>query len=237
MPDGLLEYLPERDGNPHPLGRNIIWHDPRNRQFRALAAVTPAPPRRRISWYSNDVYDQGIDPSCTAEAAVGVCRTQPNTVPFGRARGLYDESGERYTLYREAQKVDPWPGEDYDGSSTDAPFRVLRDRGHITGWRWLFGVDEVRQWVQQHGPCAVGTNWHDTMFHPDGKGVVRPAGPVVGGHAYRVIGYDVRRRMFRCVNSWGRGWGDNGRFWIEDNALGDLLAANGEAVTVAPPDA
>lgn len=232
MPDGLLEYLPERDGNPYPLGRNIIWHDPRNRQFRALAAP-PAAPRRRLTWHSRDVYDQGIDPSCTAEAAVGVCRTQPNTAPFGRARGLYDESGERYTLYREAQKVDPWPGEDYDGSSTDAPFRVLRDRGHITGWRWLFGADEVIEWLELYGPCAVGTKWTTGMFTPDDKGVVRLHGQVAGGHAYRLVGHNARKGMTRCVNSWGRGWGDNGRFWIADSDLRDLLADNGEAVTVA----
>ena len=231
MSDGLLEYLPERDSNPYPLGRNVVWHDPSNRRYPALTAQ--ARPRRRTTWHSVDTFDQGAESSCTAQAAVGVCRTQPNTVPFGRTRTLYDDPGERHALYRAAQQVDPWPGDNYDGSSTDAPFRVLRDLGHITGWRWLFGVDQVRDWVQHFGPCAVGTNWHVSMFSPNDRGEVRVAGQVAGGHAYRVVGYQPRTSMFRCVNSWGRGWGDNGRFWLADSDLGQLLADNGEAVTVA----
>lgn len=233
---GLIEFIPTAPDVPYPLGRSIVNHDPANRAHRALGAVQPAGEPRRSPWNTVDVYDQGAESSCTAQAAVGVCRTQPNTTRFTRVRTGYDEAAERHALYRAAQVVDPWPGEDYEGSSTDAPFRVLRDRGHIAGWRWLFGINEVRQWVEFHGPCAVGTNWHEGMFTPDRAGQIRPSGQLVGGHAWRVVYYDRKRARFQLVNSWGRGWGINGRAWISDTDLGSLLRDGGEAATVVLPD-
>ena len=41
-------------------------------------------------------------------------------------RKLYDG----FWLYHEAQKVDEWPGEDYDGTSVRAGLDILRKRGH-----------------------------------------------------------------------------------------------------------
>jgi C1A family cysteine protease len=35
-----------------------------------------------------------------------------------------------------------------------------------------------------------------------------------GGHAMVLIGYDDDRRAFRLQNSWGTGWGDQGRAWV-----------------------
>ena len=41
-------------------------------------------------------------------------------------RKLYDG----FWLYHEAQKIDEWPGEDYDGTSVRAGLDILRKRGH-----------------------------------------------------------------------------------------------------------
>jgi hypothetical protein len=60
-------------------------------------------------------------------------------------------------LYHEAQKVDEWPGEDYEGTSVRAGLDVLRTRGHyvnglsrlqpslkegIKANRWITGIDD-----------------------------------------------------------------------------------------------
>jgi len=42
---------------------------------------------------------------------------------------------------------------------------------------------------------------------------------VVSGHAMCVIGYDDDKQAFLVQNSWGTGWGKNGRFWLPYSKL------------------
>ena len=32
----------------------------------------------------------------------------------------------------------------------------------------------------------------------------------LGGHAFVLVGYDEREKVFYAVNSWGKEWGENG---------------------------
>lgn len=224
--------IPVAPNLPHPLGRHVN-HDPRNRSFRALVS----PPRRAIkpnkTWWTSVVYDQGDSPSCTAQACVGVMNTNPFRPGFAVDRLSYDEPAERLDLYDASKIVDPFPGVDYDGTSTDAPFKVLRNAGAISGWKWLFGEDELREWVTWYGPAVVGTLWLMDMFDPSPlTGMLTVAGEIAGGHAYRIVQHSTSRDAYRIVNSWGRGWGQNGRAWIRTGDLAGLLANDGDAVTI-----
>lgn len=233
MSDNDLLHLPTNPETPYPLGRSVVWHDPRNRQHRALRALEGRKWRSK-RWPTPDIYDQ-IGSSCTANAAVGVCRTTPNRRKF--KYDPYSTEDARYQLYRRAQAVDPWEGEEptYEGSSTDAPWKVLREEGAVTGWKWLFGADEVREWVMYHGPLAVGTVWYDSMFYPDANGVLHidDARGDSGGHAYRVVGYRLRQKQFIIANSWGRDWGQGGFAYVPDEMMCRLLSEQGEAVTMS----
>lgn len=223
--------IPTAEDLPHPLGRHVN-HDPANSDFRALTR-----PPERVSvpfkaWPSVEVFDQGDSSRCTCEAAVGLLRTGPFAHDFTE-RADYDQPFERESLYFAAQEQDPWPGHNYDGTSTDAPFKVLRSAGVIPGWKWLFGEDEVREWVSWYSPVVVGTVWHMGMFYPDTKsGLLTVQGEVVGGHAYRLVQYSQIRDAYRVVNSWGRGWGQRGRAWLRSSDLAALLANDGDAVTL-----
>lgn len=232
MSDGDLVRIPTNPDTPHPLGRALAWHDPRNRSFAALPKLLDLPDRSR-TWYSNDVFDQQGS-SCTMQSAVGVCRTGPCRAAFKPAWPLYDTEAERHDAYKRSQLVDPYPGAEpeYEGTSTDAAFKILRADGAIKAWKWLFGFHEVKQWVMHFGPVSVGTNWHEEMFYPDEGGFIRPRGEVSGGHAWRLVGFSQTRHAFRLINSWGTDWGQNGRAWIHEDDLGSLLDAQGEAVTV-----
>ena len=234
MSDGDLLYIPERPENPKPLGRNVVWHDERNKDFpaRTLPRLADAPVTR--PWYTRVVYDQRGS-SCTFQSAVGVL----NTVPFSRSVSLdlrkrYDTEEERHAGYLKAQGFDPWPGGEpsYEGSSTDAPFKVLREEGVIREWRWIFGVPELQTHLRHRGPASAGTNWYESMFSPKADGTIEIAGDLAGGHAWRVIFDDMDDRRFLAVNSWGRTWGRNGRFWVPYGVMERLLGEQGEVATV-----
>lgn len=149
--------------------------------------LEPKAPRDTTAWYR--VMDQGAEGAC---------------VGFGWTRCMMLLNRKRYDaawLYHEAQKVDEWPGEDYDGTSVRAAADVLRGRGHcrtragrtspesvtdgIVANRWAQDVDEVLR--------ALGT--------PD-------------------LGYVT------FLNSWGTGYPHRVRMPAE--AVARLIAEDGE---------
>lgn len=180
--------------------------------------------------------------SCTAQAAAGLLATSPNRTKLPRTNlTAYDTEAERHALYLDAQRVDPWEGGEYpgasptyQGSSGDAPLRLMRDRGQIAEWRWLFGVSEVQEHLRFKGPVSTGTEWRTGMDAPATDGTVQITGDVRGGHQYVLLYDDVADRRFLGLNSWGRHWGRSGRFWLAYGDYEALLAASGDAVVVVP---
>lgn len=155
--------------------------------------VKPAVLTDPLEWW--DFYDQGNEGAC-----VGFSES--------RAKSLVDRT--RYSgqwLYKEAQKIDEWPGEGYDGTSVRAGLEVLRTRGHrrliggtlqpervgdgIAAYRWLRSVDEVHAVIKM--PLA------------DQLGAVP------------------------LLNSWGRYYPHI--VWLPDSVLDRLLSEDGEAAT------
>jgi C1A family cysteine protease len=76
------------------------------------------------------------------------------------------------------------------------------------------------------------------MFEPDSKGFIDclKAPTQVGGHAYLGVGINTRLRCpdgtkgaIRILNSWGSGWGQDGRAWIPLSQFDMLLKEDGEA--------
>jgi hypothetical protein len=130
---GRTVYYVGADGN---LGRVRGGH---------CVCLEPKTPRDTRPWYES--MDQGSEGAC---------------VGFGWTRAMMILNRRRYDapwLYHEAQKVDEWTGEDYDGTSVRAGADVLRARGHcrvrgsrtypeaagegIAANRWAQTVDEV----------------------------------------------------------------------------------------------
>jgi hypothetical protein len=142
-------------------------------------------------------------------------------------------------LYRECQLVDEWPGEDYDGTSVRALFKVLQRVGIVSEYRWAFECEAVIDHVLMHGPVVMGTSWHNDMFDPDRWGYIQPTGEIMGGHAWLIIGAardrknpDGSKGAVRMVNSWGPNWGrQQGRAWITFEHLDHLIKDYGEACT------
>lgn len=132
-------------------------------------------------------------------------------------------------IYREAQKVDEWPGENYNGTSVRAGAKILQSQGFIQNYYWTFNLQTLINTVLNLGPVVVGTVWHRNMFFPNKRtNVITASGPIVGGHAYVINGVDTRRRLFRIKNSWGRNWGLQGRAFISFTDMAKLIRMQGE---------
>lgn len=132
-------------------------------------------------------------------------------------------------LYREAQLVDRWPGNSYDGTSVRAGAKVLQRCGVIGEYRWAWDIDTVVQALLEQGPVVVGTWWYNSMFQPDDNGVITVSGARVGGHAYLLNGVNTSKEMIRIKNSWGRGWGHRGYAYISFDDMARLIREGGEA--------
>lgn len=195
--------------------------DPRDREHgmaRLLARRRAVKPWRY--WTPGPVLDQGSEPQCVGFAWRQWLYTSPTRTKDGPSAP---------EIYRNAQRVDEWPGEDYGGTSVRAGAKIMESSGRLVEYVWATGVGELRDWLLTRGPVVLGTNWHQLMFETNEVGFVIPAGHVVGGHAYLAIGYSDRLDAYRCINSWGSGWGQGGRFWVGAADMDNLLRADGEA--------
>jgi len=131
-------------------------------------------------------------------------------------------------VYRDAQVVDEWPGENYNGTSVRAGAKVLADRGHIGEYRWAWDLETVVRALLDVGPVVVGTNWYSGMFEPN-QGIIDISGTVAGGHAYLLNGVNRNKGMIRLKNSWGRDWGSRGHAYISFEDMDRLIKEDGEA--------
>lgn len=200
--------------------------DPQDERFLMRAALEPVavpvvkPPYRH--WTPGDIIHQGRSGKCVGAAWRAFLESSPIRVK----RGI---GPDWHAIYYEAQRRDEWPGAepDYEGTSVRAGAKAVEAFGHLQEYRWARAIQDVADWVLLISPVVVGTVWTTAMFEPDRNGFIRPTGTVEGGHAYTLLGYNARTKLFRCQNSWGSGWGQGGRFWIREADLDALLFERG----------
>lgn len=176
------------------------------------------------------VLDQGNTGTCVGHAWRGWLNGAPLMTKTGPSA---------MALYREFVKDDWWPENDFESTAPDSQLQFgtsvragvewLQKQGQIANYVWATTVDEVRAFLLSgQGTVVFGTDWYADMFNPDKFGVVRLSGGIVGGHAYKATGWSDTQNAVRCQNSWGRGWGQQGRFWLKRADLQTLLDAAGE---------
>lgn len=132
------------------------------------------------------------------------------------------------TLYRTAQMHDPWPGEQYEGTSLLAGLQVLHRWGWIRRYEWSFSLRQLQLGLGYHGAAVLGIPWYDGMFYPSSDGRVRPTGHIAGGHAIEASAIDVDDQKIWFPNTWGD-WGLNGWCWMHFDDVDRLLHERGEA--------
>ena len=215
-----------------PLGFRPLKDDA-SRAYPAPRALTRHTVQRRV--YGGSI-DQGNTNGCTGHAiahalnTTGIYRLFTRTLKHGDANTPRSAMG----LYSAATRLDPWPftwPPTDGGSSALAACKAAKNAGLISSYRWCFGLQHTLAALTL-APVIVGTTWTTGMYTPDTNGIVHATGTPEGGHAYTLTGLNVEDRTVTAINSWGPDWGIKGRFRIGWDDLGQLLADNGEAVTV-----
>lgn len=209
-------------------------HAPDERDhFHPMQARLPATTTRTSRyWYDREAFlDQGNYGRCVSYSWTHWL----NDGPVLR-KGYHDDTF-AYHLYGQAILLDEWTQNDNDkdtasfGTSVRAGAKALQTSGHISEYTWAFDLDSVITALLEKGPVVVGTNWYNTMSQVDSKGFIRvgAAGRIVGGHAYVLNGVNTGAEKVRVKNSWGTGWGINGRAWLSFADLDRLIREDGEA--------
>jgi hypothetical protein len=210
------------------MGRGLVNHDERSKQYRAVDLIDRAKPRTH-TWRRGAAYDQGQTSECVAYTGKGILNTQTlsKATPWWR-RHRYNPD----VFYAGAQAADEFPGEAYDGTSALGLCRYLASVGLIHSYHWAFGLNEALLALSWLGPVGIGIQWHEDMEENDVNGYIHPTGDVVGGHEIELTGIDTLLERVTLTNSWGTGWGLNGRAFLTFKDLGKLLEDNGDCVVI-----
>lgn len=207
------------------LGRRVE-HDPQSRRYAARRATQA----RTVLWeHRAPVLHQGTLGACTG-FALAQCL---NTTRFvnSRPQRRYLTSAHGRNLYSKATSLDQFPGQwppTDTGSSSLGVCKAGMVFGYLSGYDHAFGLSHALSALSL-SPMITGTAWHDAMFEPDSNGFIVPAGGVVGGHEYLVLGCNVPGRYITILNSWGPSWGRNGRAKIRWDHYDELLQDYGDA--------
>ena len=218
-------------------GRTFDWrphHDPHSRSYPIRAVIGDHVKRRPRMWRTGYIrLDQGREGACVGFGWTGELLGWPAPIKF------LDPHLEAREIYRAAQKIDQWPGENYSGTSVLAGAKTVQRAGYIGSYRWAFNIDDVVDAIITEGPVVVGIPWMDTMYRTRPSGLVDITGDKVGGHCVVLTGYtrailNAERAMgpmdlVRFRNSWGANYGNDGSGWIAVWDLETLLDDDGEA--------
>lgn len=205
------------------LGRQISV-DVRDKNYLIKDKITITPKKITSKYWDQNEWwgNQGNSPQCVGFSWAHWIEDGP--IKHGGIPPIISPT----LIYKEAQKIDEWPGENYDGTSVRAGAKYLQKTKKISNYYWAYDINTLVNTLLNVGPVVVGTYWYLRMFYPDKNGLIRIGGLIVGGHAYVINGIDTNKKLFRIKNSWGRGWGLQGNAYISFTDMERLIKMNGE---------
>lgn len=206
------------------LGR-LIEFDHRSLSY-PIASLLPKETKkpRSYTWECRATLDQGQEGACVGFGFAHELAARPS-------RRLVHQAG-AFAIYRKAQTLDPWPGEDYEGTSVLAGIKAVQQMypKFIQSYRWAFGLDDVILTLGYLGPVVLGINWYYSMYSPDSNGIIKVEGQLAGGHCILAKGVDIKKKLITLHNSWGSDYGKGGSCYISYDNLNRLLKEGGEAL-------
>ena len=217
----------EHAGRTFTFGRRLSERrDPRNRDFPAATSRI-----RSVAWTRHgDPFDQGDVGSCTGNALAGWFNTEAGGYRAGVPLLTEDDAVDLYSAGTRNDRIRGVYPPDDTGSTGPAVCKGAKRAGLLHSYSHAFGIEHMLG-AMMRGPVMIGSVWLRGMMDPDPAGVVTPSGAEVGGHEYLATGYDDTTKVITFWNSWGSGWGDRGRFYMDVSDVSWLLDQRGD-VTV-----
>lgn len=216
--------------------------DERSRNFRAVEGVEELP-LRNYTWSCDVFNDQGREGSCVGFGWGHELSARP--APYRVDAGFSQR------IYRRAQQLDYWPGEDYEGTSVLGGAKAVSElktasgRNLIDRYLWAFGTQEVCRTLGYRGPIVFGCDWWTGMWDTDDNGFLHVTGTIAGGHCVMLnrikmvkvnetngwiwSNIDMDKSFVQGRNSWGRYWGDDGNFKLTLSDLNKLVYDGADA--------
>lgn len=215
------------------LGRHVN-HDPRSLSFQVFAQ--PARTLKSVKHTRHiPVLDQGDLGSCTGNAAVGLAGTGTvfDALPSGHV--VLDEAL-AVKVYSRATQIDPFSGTyppTDTGSDGLSAAKAVKELGLIAGYTHATSLSAMQSALQDTA-VMIGVNWYSGFDYPDSSGFVKVSGYVRGGHEFVVDEIDMEKQRFGATNSWGTGFGVNGRFYFSFADMTRLFNEDGDCTQLLP---
>ena len=95
---------------------------------------------------------------------------------------------------------------------------ITASENKIKNYRRIQGsINEIKQYLAQGNPVVIGAKVNREFQQLRGSDVLKNLNYTgdEGGHAMVISGYNDLKRAFRIINSWGKGWGDDGYLWVD----------------------
>lgn len=193
-------------------------------------------PRKDVLWVAGPILDQKAEGACVGFGWTAQALATPFVVNLKTLPGRSPKTPEPFAryIYKQAQKIDEYPGENYEGTSVLAGAKAMVKNSAITSYSWAFSIDDIIDAIIQKGPVVLGINWYEGMYEAP-NGVLTVSGDHVGGHCILAIGYTSNSKAFggkpsiTLQNSWGPDWGNSGLAEISVSDLEKLFSNDGEA--------
>lgn len=220
-----------------PEERVLDWesnHDQRSLAYGIRPLMAKNIEIKKQMWQEGTVLDQGREGACVGFGWTAELLAEPFAPPSQPPANFGNSMAQKF--YKMAQQIDEWPGENYEGTSVLAGAKIMQQQGFMEGYRWCFGIEDLRDAVITQGPVVIGIPWYSGMYYTRKSGFVDASGSKVGGHCITITGYDpamniegAEREIFRWRNSWGESYGINGSGYIQYDLLESLLKERAEA--------
>jgi hypothetical protein len=121
----------------------------------------------------------------------------------------------------------------YDPRRMPANYKELASPYRCARAAALRTVREIEEWLGRgYGGVWWGCRWG---FAFDGAGNAVRWTPSGGGHATAILGYDRRRKVVECLNSWGASWQGRGWFTVPYETL-ERVMSDGYTVVAGASD-
>jgi hypothetical protein len=211
--------------------------DPKSKDYSISSKIRSTPRRVDTFWSVGPILDQGSEGACVGFGWAAQALASPFKSDLNKSKSPKSPREPQpfaSYVYKEAQKVDFWPGEDYSGTSVLAGAKIMKELGFIKSYAWAFSIEEIIDSIVAKGPVVLGVPWHSGMYEAPG-GVLKVTGKKVGGHCILAVGFKAESEKFEgkdsiiLQNSWGTSWGIDGIAEIEVSELEKLIAENAEA--------